>query len=65
MKRAVKEVFDWDTYLVETLNCHVLLDVKSWLKSLRLHKYADIFTTMTYDEMMNMNADDLDEKVSR
>uniref|UniRef100_A0A8D0GK72 Protein Smaug homolog 1 n=1 Tax=Sphenodon punctatus TaxID=8508 RepID=A0A8D0GK72_SPHPU len=27
-------------------------DVPSWLKSLRLHKYAALFSQMTYDEMM-------------
>jgi len=40
-----------------------ITDVKAWLKSLRLHKYAEIFTTMTYDDMMNLNPDDLDAKV--
>ncbi|TNN73210.1 Protein Smaug 2 [Liparis tanakae] len=27
-------------------------DVPAWLKSLRLHKYASLFSQMTYDEMM-------------
>uniref|UniRef100_A0A8C5Q929 Protein Smaug homolog 1 n=1 Tax=Leptobrachium leishanense TaxID=445787 RepID=A0A8C5Q929_9ANUR len=30
-------------------------DVPAWLKSLRLHKYAALFSQMTYDEMMSLN----------
>ncbi|XP_063295074.1 protein Smaug homolog 1 isoform X1 [Pelobates fuscus] len=30
-------------------------DVPAWLKSLRLHKYAALFSQMTYDEMMLLN----------
>ncbi|XP_068108484.1 protein Smaug homolog 1 isoform X3 [Hyperolius riggenbachi] len=30
-------------------------DVPAWLKSLRLHKYASLFSQMTYDEMMSLN----------
>ncbi|KAK9409309.1 protein Smaug 1 [Crotalus adamanteus] len=29
-------------------------DVPAWLKSLRLHKYAALFSQMTYDEMMSL-----------
>ncbi|XP_071656960.1 protein Smaug homolog 2 isoform X2 [Patagioenas fasciata] len=29
-------------------------DVPSWLKSLRLHKYAALFSQMTYEEMMTL-----------
>lgn len=29
-------------------------DVPAWLKSLRLHKYAALFSQMTYDEMMGL-----------
>uniref|UniRef100_A0A671QSA6 Protein Smaug homolog 1 n=1 Tax=Sinocyclocheilus anshuiensis TaxID=1608454 RepID=A0A671QSA6_9TELE len=35
-------------------------DVPSWLKSLRLHKYAGLFSTMTYDEMMSMTEQKLE-----
>ncbi|XP_053553575.1 protein Smaug homolog 1 isoform X2 [Bombina bombina] len=30
-------------------------DVPAWLKSLRLHKYAALFSQMTYEEMMSLN----------
>ncbi|KAM4690864.1 protein Smaug homolog 1 [Rhinophrynus dorsalis] len=30
-------------------------DVPAWLKSLRLHKYAGLFSQMTYEEMMSLN----------
>ena len=33
-----------------------------WLKSLRLHKYAKIFTDITYDEMLNLTEDYLESK---
>ena len=39
------------------------LDVKLWLKSLRLHKYADLFSRMSYEEMMNLTSEDLDAQV--
>uniref|UniRef100_A0A672Q7K1 Protein Smaug homolog 1 n=1 Tax=Sinocyclocheilus grahami TaxID=75366 RepID=A0A672Q7K1_SINGR len=35
-------------------------DVPSWLKSLRLHKYAGLFSTVTYDEMMSMTEQKLE-----
>ncbi|XP_035485218.1 protein Smaug homolog 1 isoform X2 [Scophthalmus maximus] len=41
-------------------------NVPSWLKSLRLHKYAALFSTMTYDEMMSLNEDQLEaQKVTK
>lgn len=36
-------------------------DVPIWLKSLRLHKYAHIFSDMTYDEMLNLTEDYLEK----
>lgn len=36
-------------------------DVPIWLKSLRLHKYAHIFSDMTYEEMLNLNEDYLEK----
>uniref|UniRef100_A0AAQ4Q657 Protein Smaug homolog 1 n=2 Tax=Gasterosteus aculeatus aculeatus TaxID=481459 RepID=A0AAQ4Q657_GASAC len=39
-------------------------DVPAWLKSLRLHKYAALFSTMTYDEMMSLTEEQL-EKVTK
>nr|XP_023695664.1 protein Smaug homolog 1 isoform X1 [Paramormyrops kingsleyae] len=35
-------------------------DVPAWLKSLRLHKYASLFSTMTYDEMMSLTEQQLE-----
>ncbi|XP_033972163.1 protein Smaug homolog 1 isoform X4 [Trematomus bernacchii] len=41
-------------------------DVPAWLKSLRLHKYAALFSTMTYDEMMSLTEDQLEaQKVTK
>jgi len=39
-----------------------MTDVQPWLKSLRLHKYADLFAQMSYDEMMQLTSDQLDDK---
>uniref|UniRef100_A0A3B3I865 Protein Smaug homolog 1 n=1 Tax=Oryzias latipes TaxID=8090 RepID=A0A3B3I865_ORYLA len=40
--------------------------VPAWLKSLRLHKYAALFSTMTYDEMMSLTEDQLEaQKVTK
>ena len=38
-------------------------DVPLWLKSLRLHKYANLFQQLNYDEMLNMNEDWLQQQV--
>lgn len=38
-------------------------DVPAWLKSLRLHKYATLFSTMTYDEMMSLTEEQLEAQV--
>uniref|UniRef100_A0A4W4FMG2 Protein Smaug homolog 1 n=1 Tax=Electrophorus electricus TaxID=8005 RepID=A0A4W4FMG2_ELEEL len=35
-------------------------DVPAWLKSLRLHKYAALFSTMTYEEMMSLTEQHLE-----
>ncbi|XP_039265023.2 protein Smaug homolog 2-like [Styela clava] len=37
-------------------------DFISWLKSLRLHKYNDLFASMKYDEMMQLNEHTLSKK---
>merc|ERR1719259_406416 len=37
-------------------------DVQVCLKSLRLHKYSELFMGMTYDEMMELTAEKLGEK---
>ncbi|XP_020356403.1 protein Smaug homolog 1 isoform X1 [Oncorhynchus kisutch] len=37
-------------------------DVPAWLKSLRLHKYAVLFSTMTYDEMMSLTEQQLESQ---
>lgn len=37
-----------------------LCDVPSWLKSLRLHKYAYLFASMSYEEMMNLTEEKLE-----
>uniref|UniRef100_A0A3Q2X689 Protein Smaug homolog 1 n=1 Tax=Haplochromis burtoni TaxID=8153 RepID=A0A3Q2X689_HAPBU len=41
-------------------------NVPAWLKSLRLHKYAALFSTMTYDEMMALTEEQLEaQKVTK
>ncbi|XP_014817329.1 PREDICTED: protein Smaug homolog 2, partial [Calidris pugnax] len=37
-------------------------DVPSWLKSLRLHKYAALFSQMTYEEMMTLTEHHLESQ---
>uniref|UniRef100_A0A670JEN4 Sterile alpha motif domain containing 4B n=1 Tax=Podarcis muralis TaxID=64176 RepID=A0A670JEN4_PODMU len=37
-------------------------DVPSWLKSLRLHKYAALFSQMTYEEMMTLTEQHLESQ---
>ncbi|KAM9434012.1 protein Smaug homolog 1-like isoform 8-T8 [Salvelinus alpinus] len=37
-------------------------NVPAWLKSLRLHKYAALFSTMTYDEMMLLTEQQLESQ---
>ncbi|XP_014051524.1 protein Smaug homolog 1 isoform X4 [Salmo salar] len=37
-------------------------NVPAWLKSLRLHKYAALFSTMTYDEMMSLTEQQLESQ---
>jgi hypothetical protein len=42
-------------------NCKLccLADVPSWLKSLRLHKYAQLFAQLSYEEMMALTEEQL------
>jgi len=42
----------------------VIVDVSTWLKSLRLHKYSPLFQQMSYDEMLNLTDDWLESRVS-
>lgn len=37
-------------------------DVPMWLKSLRLHKYSHIFSDITYEQMLNLTEDYLEQK---
>ncbi|UYV72551.1 SAMD4A [Cordylochernes scorpioides] len=37
-------------------------DVPGWLKSLRLHKYANLFSNMTYEDMMALTEEQLETK---
>uniref|UniRef100_A0A672PGR8 Protein Smaug homolog 1 n=1 Tax=Sinocyclocheilus grahami TaxID=75366 RepID=A0A672PGR8_SINGR len=40
--------------------CGTNTNVPAWLKSLRLHKYAGLFSTMTYDEMLSLTEQQLE-----
>jgi len=35
-------------------------DVPSWLKSLRLHKYAYLFAYLSFEEMLDLNEEKLE-----
>ena len=35
-------------------------DVPSWLKSLRLHKYAHLFSLLNYEEMLSLTEEQLE-----
>eukprot|EP00794_Sanderia_malayensis_P020007 gene20007-21968_t len=37
-------------------------DVPQWLKTLRLHKYSNIFSDLTYEEMMDLTEEYLEKK---
>lgn len=37
-------------------------DVQPWLKSLRLHKYSELFSAMTYEQMMSLTEEELELK---
>uniref|UniRef100_A0A672ZLY9 Sterile alpha motif domain containing 4B n=1 Tax=Sphaeramia orbicularis TaxID=375764 RepID=A0A672ZLY9_9TELE len=39
-----------------------MMDVPAWLKSLRLHKYASLFSQMTYEEMMILTEQHLESQ---
>lgn len=39
-------------------------DVPTWLKSLRLHKYAALFSQMSYEEMMTLTEQHLESQVT-
>lgn len=41
------------------------VDVPAWLKSLRLHKYASLFSQMTYEEMMILTEQHLESQVDQ
>ena len=38
-----------------------MLDVPGWLKSLRLHKYQYLFAKLSYDEMLLLDEEKLEE----
>ena len=37
----------------------MITDVPAWLKSLRLHKYAQLFAQLTYEEMLALTEEQL------
>ena len=41
----------------------IFVDVGSWLKNLRLHKYGSLFSQLSYEEMLGLNEDYLESKV--
>jgi len=46
----------------EDIDPEVLKDVPVWLKSLRLHKYTDCFKGMSWEEMIDLNEEQLEKK---
>lgn len=43
-------------------DCSGMKDVPAWLKSLRLHKYAHLFSKMSYEEMLNLSETQLESQ---
>ncbi|XP_075471260.1 protein Smaug homolog 1 isoform X2 [Ascaphus truei] len=41
--------------MINAIGTNTSTNVPAWLKSLRLHKYAALFSQMTYEEMMSLN----------
>ncbi|KAJ3761821.1 hypothetical protein EV360DRAFT_37100 [Lentinula raphanica] len=46
----------------EDIDPELLKDVPAWLKSLRLHKYTDCFTGMTWEDMIDLNEEQLEKR---
>ncbi|KAF5388854.1 hypothetical protein D9757_005648 [Collybiopsis confluens] len=46
----------------EDIDPELLKDIPAWLKSLRLHKYTDCFTGMTWEEMIDLTDEQLEKK---
>jgi len=52
-----------EKFCICTILLHIsLLDVQSWLKTLRLHKYSYLFVTMSYEDMLQLTEDQLAEQ---
>ena len=49
-----------DTFI--KLSMCIFVDVPGWLRSLRLHKYNNIFETMKWQDMVKLSNDDLEAK---
>ncbi|XP_065277017.1 protein Smaug homolog 2 isoform X2 [Emys orbicularis] len=47
---------------INSIGSNANADVPSWLKSLRLHKYAALFSQMTYEEMMTLTEQHLESQ---
>ncbi|XP_071972227.1 protein Smaug homolog 1 isoform X2 [Engystomops pustulosus] len=45
---------------INAIGTNTSTNVPAWLKSLRLHKYAALFSQMTYEEMMSLNESQLE-----
>ncbi|KIK68919.1 hypothetical protein GYMLUDRAFT_53443 [Collybiopsis luxurians FD-317 M1] len=46
----------------EDIDPELLKDVPAWLKSLRLHKYTDCFKGMTWEEMIDLDDEQLEKR---
>ncbi|KAF9070862.1 hypothetical protein BDP27DRAFT_570564 [Rhodocollybia butyracea] len=46
----------------EDIDPELLKDVPAWLKSLRLHKYTDCFKGMTWEDMIDLDDEQLEKK---
>lgn len=60
---ALKTARSFDLDPVLTFTLPPFSDVPSWLKSLRLHKYAALFSQMSYEEMMTLTEQHLESQV--
>ena len=44
--------------------CMNIVEFPAWLKGLRLHKYSQLFQSMSYEDMLNMDEKWLEDRVS-
>jgi hypothetical protein len=49
-----------DKIAAETVDFKLMQDVQAWLRTLRLHKYADAFEDLTWQQVVRMTDEDME-----